>query len=958
MDNLHRQQTDSKDRQMTKFLTQVAEYISHSHPAGLQDVLLCFPNNRAGYFLAEELKPLLSSGAWMPGITTLEKWVYSLSDKTLVQNVELINLLYRIYTELGGSDDFESFIPTAQTMLLDFDEVDKQLVNAKRLFKDLNDIKSLNTFLDEEETLLSEYSVTYRQFWDLFRDSYFRLTALLEENNKGYNGMIFRDVAEHIDQKDIKAYSKIYFIGFSGLSKAEQKIIAYLLDIDRAEFIIDADTYYLNDVRQEAGNFFREYKKSWRIKAFKWEQAYIGNTTKNIEVIGVARNIGQAKLTGDILQNHLKVSPDNLKDTVVVLLDEKLLQPVINALPDTIDRVNITMGLPLSYMQLADFMRHISDMQNNAAISSVGKKRFYHRDVIALLQHTYFRLLSRGIGSIPEAVRYIRSNNKITINKAELLDWFKEDTGVIDILFHKSGTAGEYIAHLISIIDLLSIRLIAIQTNGATVIDTDIEVLYWLKKVVTNLQQSLSVFEPVWDIKSIQKLIDNELRNTRLPFESDKAEGLQVMGIMETRCLDFKNVIVLSMNEGVFPSGKNLATFFPHDLRKGGTMTTHRERDAVAAYLFYRLMQRAENVYLVYNTESDLLGGGEKSRFILQIQHELTRFSNINIRERNFVLGAEVTQTERPIDIIKNEGVQKLLKTYLYEKGLSPTALNTYINCTLQFYFKNILGLREQDDIEESLEASTIGSAVHYALEFIYKEVLDKPLQVSYIKEVLADKEKIGGLIKDFLNERFEAESLKQGKNYLLYNVCKSLVINFLKNELHRIEALAADSKTITVTLLEQKMEQRMKLGDTDIYIHGNTDRVEQIDGVVSIADYKTGDSKKGKIKIDDMMLLKTSPEYSKAFQLMMYAWLYRGQYGKQTKGIRSGIYWLRHAEGKYESLLKEGSDLIGDSTLDAFEDIFREILTELLDVTKPFTKTDDKERCKFCDFVRICGRD
>jgi ATP-dependent helicase/nuclease subunit B len=944
---------------MTKFLTQVAEYIRGAHPAGLQDVLMCFPNNRAGYFFAEELQPMLAIGAWMPEIVTLEKWIQALSDKTLVQNVELINLLYKVYTEIGGADDFESFISTAQTMLGDFQEIDKQLVNAKRLFKDLNDIKSLNTFLDDEETLLTEYSKSYRAFWEQFRECYFKLTEVLNQSNKAYEGMIFRDVAENMAAKNFTKYSKIYFVGFSGISKSEQKIITYLLDADRAEFLIDADTYYLNDPRQEAGNFFREYKKSWRIKVFKWEQTYIGETDKNIDVIGVARNIGQAKLTGDILQNHLKLSIGNLQDTVVVLLDEKLLQPLMNALPDAIGKVNITMGLPLSYMQLADFMRHISDMQNNAKVSeSSGIKRFYHRDVIALLQHTYFRLLSHGTDSIPEAVRYIRANNNITITKTELFDWFKEDAEVIDILFHKSGTASEYIAHLLQIIDVLSIRLIAIHEGGILGIETDIEVLYWLKKVITNLQQQLSVFEPVWDIKAIQKLIENELRNTRLPFESDRAEGLQVMGILETRCLDFKNVIILSMNEGIFPSGKNLATFFPADLRKASDMSTHRERDAIAAYLFYRLMQRAENVYLVYNTESDLLGGGEKSRFILQIEHELKRFPNIKIRDRNFVLGAEVTQTELPINIVKNEGVQQLLKTYLSQKGLSPTALNSYINCTLQFYFKNILGLREQDDIEESLEASTIGSAVHYALENIYRSILDKPVQASYIKQFIADPDKVGKLIKEYLRERFEEESLKQGKNYLLYNVCKTLVVNFLKNELNRIEALAEDKKTVTVNLLEQKMEQRIKIGAHDIYIHGNTDRVEQIDGIVSIADYKTGDSKKGKIKIDELVLLKTSPEYSKAFQLMMYAWLYRAQYGKQPKGIRSGIYWLRHAEGKYESLVKDKSDLITDSTLDAFQDVLEEILLEMTNENVAFTKTTDRDRCKFCDFVRICGRD
>ncbi|MCW3124704.1 MAG: hypothetical protein JWO03_362 [Bacteroidetes bacterium] len=938
---------------MKNFLTQVGEYVRGGHPGDLQKVLLCFPNNRAAYFAVREFRANLPQDALMPHLITMEKWVHGLSKKALAQNIELINILFKVYKEVGGIDDFETFIPTAYTMLADFDEVDMQLVRAKQFFKDLYDIKSLNTFLEDEETL-TEYSKNYKDFWDIFRQCYFKLQEVLGASNKAYNGMIYRDVAESIHQQDLNKYSKIYFVGFSGLAKSEQKVIAYLLDTNDAEFLVDADTYYLNDSRQEAGYFFREYKKSWKIKAFKWEQPYMLETPKQIDIIGVARNIGQAKLTGDILQNHLKVTPENLKDTVVVLLDEKLLQPLMASLPDSVDTVNITMGLPLSHMQLTDFMRHISDLQNNSSVSSQGAQRFYHRDVITLLQHTYFKLLSKNSDSLPEAIRYIRANNKITITKDELFDWFRDDTDIINILFDKTGSIGGYISHLTAIIDMLYERFITI---GEANVATDIEVLFWLKKVLLDLQEQLSEFEPVWDIKSLQKLIENEIKGTRLPFESDKADGLQVMGILETRCLDYKNVIILSMNEGILPSGKTSQTFFPYDLRKGN-MSTHKERDAIAAYLFYRLMQRAENVYLVYNTESDLLGGGEKSRFILQMQHELKDKTNIQMRERNFVLGAEMRQAERPIIIQKNEGVKQILKKYLSQKGLSPTALNSYINCTLQFYFKNILALREQDEIEEDMEASTIGSAVHYALEHIYKDTLNKPLTVDFLKQAIANTDKVGSLIREFLKERFEVQSLQQGKNYLLYNVCTSLVINFLRNEMKRVQELEAEGKTGIVILLEQEMKVTLEKSGFEIIIKGLTDRVDKIEGVVNIADYKTGDSKKGKIKIDNLPELKTSPEYSKAFQLMMYAWLYRSVHGKQPNGMRSGIYWLRHAEGKYEPLQKDKSDILSDATLDEFEGILNEILLEMVSESVPFTKTEDRERCKYCDFVKICARD
>jgi hypothetical protein len=940
---------------MKGFLAQAAEYVNGNHPDGLQDVLLCFPNNRAGYFFAEEIRAIYSEAVWMPEITTFEKWIYSMSDSAVAQRVELIDLLYKTYTEVGGEDSFEIFISTAQMMLADFDELDKQLVNPEKLFKDLYDIKSMNTFL-EDETTLTDYSRNYTEFWNVFRDCYFKFSELLKAERKAYDGMIYRQVAEQLSAHKFDNYSKIYFIGFSGLAKSEQEIVAYLLETELAEFLIDADTYYLKNTRQEAGDFFREYKKNWRIKTFNWESSFMLQVPKKIEVIGVARSIGQAKLTGDILQNHLKVTTENLSDTVIVLPDEKLLQPLISELPDSVSHVNITMGLPLGYMQLADLVRHIGDMQNNAGVSvSSGRQRFYHRDVITILQHSYFRLLIKDAAVIPDVIRTIRITNKVTVTKEELLEWFKADKELVSTFFQKSETVSQYLAHLLSITDLMMQRFALLDLNDN---ETDKEVLHWLKKVLANLHSQLGVFEQVWDIKSIQKLIESEMRATRLPFESDKTDGLQVMGMMETRALDFKNVVILSMNESVFPSGKGFNSFFPYDLRKAYGMTTHRDRDAVAAYLFYRLIQRAENVYLIYNTESDLLGGGEKSRFILQLQHELSGQANIEIRESNFVLGADVAQAEQGIDVEKNEGVRALLKAFLAEKGLSPTALNSYVNCSLQFYFKYILSLREEEDVEEDMEASTIGSAVHHALEKVFGGVLGKQLTSSYLTRAIAASDRIGVLIKEYLSERFDEESLAQGKNYLLYTVCKSLVINFLKNEMKRVEELEAQGKTVTITLLEHKLAQKMQINDYDVTVHGVTDRVELVDGVPGMADYKTGDSKKGKVKIDDLALLKSSPEYSKALQLMIYALLYRSEFGRQTKGIRSGIYWLRHAEGKYESLAKDKSDLIGDGTLDSFELLLKEIIGELVDEHIPFRKTEDKDRCGFCDFKRICGRD
>ena len=425
-------------------------------------------------------------------------------------------------------------------MLADFEEIDKQLVNARIFFTDLNNLKSLTTFLEDEETL-TEYSRNYRDFWVFFKECYFAFQQQLQSENNAYNGMVYREVAEGIKSKDFSTADKIYFVGFSGLSKSEQNIIAHLLDADKAEFLIDADDYYLHNPRQEAGHFFREYKKTWKIKAFNWSQDLITKEQKSIDVIGVARHIGQAKLTGDILQNYLHLSAADMNDTVVVLLDEKMLQPLMASLPDVVDKVNITMGLPLSDMQLTDFTRHISNLQNNATVSqSSGSVRFYYKDLIAVLQHNYYRLLSRHDAELPSRIREIRRNNKITVRKSELLTWFPNDTVLIETVFQKAETAGDYLNKVMQIITVLGGHFMQLITDGEKQYEQDFEVIFWLQKIIADLQLQLPDFAEVWDVKAIQKLIENEIRTTRLPFDSDKSDGLQIMGIMETRCLDYK----------------------------------------------------------------------------------------------------------------------------------------------------------------------------------------------------------------------------------------------------------------------------------------------------------------------------------------------------------------------------------------------------------------------------------
>lgn len=942
---------------MEKFLPKVASYINSHHQDDLRDVLICFPNNRSAYFFREEMKVIQASG-FTPEVITFSQFIYDASPLSIIPSLELTTELYNVYASLGGPSTFEEFISSAQTMLADFDEIDIQCVNTERFFKNLQDLKSINSFLEDEETL-SEYSQNYRDFWGLFKNCYYAFKEKLVSEDKAYNGLVFRNVAENLSLLPKEKYSQIYFVGFTGLTKSEEIIVQYLIENNKAEFLVDADNYYLKNDNQEAGFFYRKYLKEWKVKDLKWQDDSILSSPKKIQSIGVAKNFGQVKLAADLLQNHLHVTKENAHETAIVLLDERLLAPLVAALPDTIDTLNVSMGLALSDTQLYDFICLLHDLfQNSAKYSSANQLRFYHKDVMALLQHPYSLLLAKKSHSLSNITNNILKENKIYVAEIEVAQWFEDDAFFKETIFTKLDSVENYFSIAATWIEKLRIKFLQKIHSGEKKYQQDIEVLFWFKN---SLQALSSNFKTEWSLKILYQLLETEIKATRIPFESDVMGGLQLMGIMETRSLDYKNVIILSMNEGVFPSGKSQNTYIPTVLRKDTQMTTHTERDAISAYLFYRLIQRSENVYMLYNTESDRLGGGEKSRFILQIENELAKFPSIHFSEKTFVLNADLKREEHPIEVKKEKALIDTLVDLVTNRGLSPSALNCYINCSLQFYFKYVLKLRESNEIEEHLEANTIGSAVHYALEQAYTPFLNRVLHEADIDSLINNENQIANWLKFYLTteEKFDNASLSGGKNYLLLKVCMTLVLIFLKNEKKRISELQAKGETLTITMLEAAMSSKITTGENSFLVNGFTDRVDVINGLVRVADYKTGSPSSSKIKLDDWEKIRTEPEYSKAFQLLTYAWLYDKNIAKGKQLISSGIYWLRDAQGNFDALQTDHPDNILDAaTFQKFEEVLSEIFSEIINPSIQFKKAEDEKRCLYCDFTRICGRD
>lgn len=942
---------------MKKFIEKAAERILQKHGNNLADVLVLMPNQRSCTYFRNTLQQMAQSAILAPEITTLQSWMLSHSGMVVADNIELVTELYACHKNIGGTYTLDEFISQANVMLEDFDKIDMQMADPRLFFKNLEALQSMKTYVPGEEEP-SEYNIRYRKFWEDFGALYHMLRDRLLADKKGYTGLVLRQVAENINAINVDGLGIIYLIGFSGLNKVDEVVFEFMQAKFDTEIIWDADKYYVNDELMEAGYYFRKYNSKFRIKKDEIVDE-IRTTPKQLQVIGAAKNIGQVKVVADILQHKLGIDETNALDTVVVVPDEKLLGPLLANIPANIPSINITMGLSIAGSNAASWLEIIFRLYEGSLRykSKSGVQRYYYRDVFELLQHTFFHLMF-GRTNTDMFVQEMKAQNRILIRREELHKILEKNTGIVLFEGEDAQTYAKYLHHLLN---LLIDKLIKRARGGNTSLAAEAEIAFRLQNILNNTESIFRMGDSI-SIKTYIALLRENFRSERVPLEGDPVQGLQIMGLQETRSLDFKNVIILSANEGILPSGKSTRTYIPYELQRE-FLTTYREKDAVTAYLFYRLFHKAENVFILYNTEPDELGGGEKSRFILQLEAELREANpQAVITDMVFAVDPPASADEQPIIIDKNETVMEKLDKILLntEKGMSPSALNTYINCTLQYYFRYIACLREQDDMEESLEASTIGDAVHHALEKIYEERKDKPLQPEDIRAVLNDKSRTEYLIKEKIKERFDNESLSRGKNLLLYKVCVKLVEEFLKAQATNIETLSDSGVDMSVTMLEGKLSHNMTIRGKEITIQGKIDRIENVGGVVQIADYKTSTKSTIPILNDDTWeALFADPKYSKTVQLLVYSWLYYRANGSVDVPIRSGIYWLRDAALGLDTLrINKLDDVIDTQTILMFEEKLKGAMSELLDETVPFTKTIDVERCKYCEFIKICGRD
>lgn len=831
---------------MQTFLEKVIDHVFTKYPIdGADRLCFVFPNRRAGLYLKMYLAEKFKKNIWAPAIFSAEDFASKMSGLEIIDNFSLLFRFYNIYQKHEGekANAPEEFLNWAPLLLQDYNDADQYLTNVTDLFNYLSEAKAIARWeLDSDHipSHVKDYLAFYKSLGKYYQD----LRELLLSKKQAYQGLAFRETAENIENlsKNIP-WDKIYFCGFNALTKSEKKIIKFLTDSGKAEVLWDCDDYYFNNPNFEAGRFLRNIQKEWDLKEFNWIENEFKNSAKKIQFTGISGSTGQARYAGKLL-SEISTQPDKLPKTAVVLADESLLIPVIYSIPDNISELNITMGYSLSHSPFSGFIKAFTDLHVNAyRFSSGSKSRFHHADITNLFNHHFFSYLA----SVPEKMHNVTDE----INRSNRVFYSSEDICNNETL---KGLIGADLLHYIfsdfrneplKFLGLLKeiIKIFKPIFEGESSEHKRIsaiysEYLFSFAEIIYKIEMLDKEAEIIKDFSTLHTIFKGFVESTSLPFYGEPLKGLQIMGMLETRNLDFENLIILSVNEGVLPAGKSHNSFIPFDIRTEFGLPTYKDKESIFAYHFYRLLQRAQNIHILYNTITNALNGGEISRFLLQLRQELPQYrENFSIEEKNISLTIPPV-VENKIEIPKTHEIVEELKK-IADRGFSPTAFNAYIACPLRFYFQYVAKIREPEEVTETIDAATLGSAIHAVLQEIFENNKGEIITADFLKKALTRTEDL--TIKAF-HEQYSDGDINNGKNLLLLKVAIKLIRNYLNFETGNINN---KDYSLVVNDIEKDLSASFEIpgnnGPIQINIRGKADRIDMISGFHRIIDYKTG---------------------------------------------------------------------------------------------------------------------
>ncbi len=941
------------------FLENVAHDLWQSYGSGIANITILLPSRRAGLFFRDALAAEIDVPLWSPQQTSINQITEQLSGLKVGDRIRMVAELFKIYRQYHPNEKFDSFYFWGEILIGDFDTIDKYMINADMLFcnlADLHDLDNFHTLPESQMRLIEEFwtnidneidTYAHKQrfcnIWRTLAPIYHQFRQRLEQMGIGYSGMIYRKAAEMVASGvetilDSKHYA---VIGMNALSTSEVQILKYLKSNYKVDFYWDYDNYYVNNKDNEAGMFLRK-----NIELFPAKTTFDTDRLcqpKEICVVSTPSDAVQCKYVGNMLSQMGEVG----KDTAVILTDESLLMPMLYALPSTISNVNVTMGYPIRTDIAYSFCERLIELQQRLK-EVKGEHLFYHSDVTGLLSHAY-------LSSIPDVRELIKEiNNRHMIYVPQAL--FDGRAVLSDIFTPQSGIKQkcEYIKR--------ALDRVMRECTKDVVRD---EIFHIIATQIDKLSNSVDACGLPIEESTYMTLLRRVLQGTTIPFEGEPLVGVQMMGFLESRTLDFRNVVIVSMSDDHCPGGRNASpSYIPYKLRKAYEMPTNEEQEAMYAYYFYRLLQRAERVDLVYCSKADEKNTGERSRYISQLIYE----SNHKINEVDVRLEVSGEQV-KPISVEKSGAVAEKLNEWLDnpQKMLSHSRFFKFIECPLKFYFDSIAGLKPVEELSEEIDGSVFGNIIHYSMEELYKPFVGKHNPSQDI-DALIGSSKVRDVVTKAVNKAYlhRKDCLDTDDWGGTLRMIRNVAIRYINANILPFDR-AKEGYTIEEVEAPREMPFEIELNGTkhQVWFNGKVDRIDRLDdGTIEVVDYKT--SRRYKEEANDKIasisaLFDNSGDgvISAVLQTLLYSDILTRQNPEAT--VRPLLYYIRKMQNNYSPLIVDKERKANITSYQEYAEEFRKLfgdaLGRLFDTTQPFTQVADDKACTYCDFKILCGR-
>ncbi len=969
------------------FLEKVANRLRERHGGEMERQTVVLPSRRAGLWLARALARLNDKPLWAPAMLTVSDLFRSFTTLTPADSDTQIFGLWSVYRKQFGEDmSFDDFWPWGEVIINDFNDIDLYMADAAKLYSNISDLKEIDDrfggLTDEQVEIIRGFwksfnpvastgdaRTRFRSVWQKLGPLYSLYREAMLDHGVAGDGMLCREVAEMALNGTLKVPEGIrwHIAGLNALNTCEKVLFTHLRKLGVADFYWDDDHFFMDDPEHKASVFIRE-----NIRIF-------GNETGNAEgarnvlprgewqIIDTPSDTAQAGMVSQLLANEIAETGEDLTSTAVILADEKLLMPVLGSIPSSVEDVNVTMGHPFRFTPLYSFLRQIMSLIRSARSGSGGIS-FRSDDVIALLSHQYFRLLAGSDGET--VIREIIRGNMIRVPETVLTDRFR-----MKELFFVPTDGSAIPEHLATVMGKLEEATFAAEDHGLK-LSADREYLRAAMNSTTRLANLIRNYNPGMKPETGLRLLDRVFRKMIVPFSGEPLRGIQVMGALETRALEFKRIIFLSLNEGIFPGISYDNTYIPYNIRRAFGLPTVNEHESIWSYYFFRLLRKPEKGWFLYNSSAQGLNSGEMSRYLVRMSYSpefAPRHRSVHISVGRSPMISEVLQKtlahhsilvslygEREPDADKDIKREAGGKGNVERKYLSPSAVNTWLNCRMRFYYRYVCGMPEEEILEKEIDQRRFGNIMHDALRRLYEPLKGKSGAGPHIAAMAGNRYQVREtIIAAAMDEmRWDRETLLSGRGMIIIDVL----------ERYARELLVYDGQNPDLTLLglEDELSGTHTIttaGGIMIRLGGKADRIDMTGSAVRVVDYKTGTPKKEVFTAEGLFDEEKEKRSDAILQALLYSTLIEDKYPGRI--VLPSIYWIQQLSSEEFSPYAGVKGLDGpDADRDEwsnFMNSFRHELGLALDrifaLNEDYTMTPFRRRCTSCPYRTLCRR-